>query len=174
MRKTLSSNSKLRRRNSYRTGSRRKRLSPVAVLVGATCLGAIVGIGSTVEPPASTVTGEIISGCRATDGDTIRCGNERIRLLGIDAPELPGHCRPGRRCAPGDPVASANSLRSAMTGTRRINRVSTDHYGRTLATVTGDRGDLSCWQLSQGQASYRSDWDDGLRVARACPAQVIG
>ncbi|WP_272695074.1 MULTISPECIES: thermonuclease family protein [Sphingomonas] len=149
-------------------------MSPIAILIGAACIGAIVGIGSTVEPTASTATREIISGCRTTDGDTIRCGNERIRLLGIDAPELTGHCRPGRKCAPGDPVASTHSLRSAMTGTLRINRVGTDHYGRTLATVAGDRGDLSCWQLSQGQASYRSDWDDGLRVARTCPAEVIG
>lgn len=37
------------------------------------------------------------------DGDTLRCGSTRIRLSSIDAPELPGHCRPGRECTPGDP-----------------------------------------------------------------------
>lgn len=31
----------------------------------------------------------------AIDGDTLRCGRERIRLLGTDAPELPGHCQRG-------------------------------------------------------------------------------
>lgn len=162
----------------YRANARRKRLlrlaTPIAILMGAAAIGGVMGVGSTFAPNAPPAAGEIISGCRATDGDTIRCGDERIRLLAIDAPELPGHCRPGRRCAPGDPVASTDSLRIAMSGTLRINRVGTDHYGRTLATVTGDRGDLSCWQLSRGQAIYRSDWDDGLQVARTCPADLIG
>ena len=31
--------------------------------------------------------------CTVVDGDPLRCGSERVRLLGIDAPELPGHCR---------------------------------------------------------------------------------
>ena len=32
------------------------------------------------------------------DGDTIHCGYTRVRLAGIDAPEMPGHCQPGRAC----------------------------------------------------------------------------
>jgi endonuclease YncB( thermonuclease family) len=162
----------------YRANARRKRLlrnaTPIAILMGAAAIGGVVGIASTVAPSAPAAAGEIVSGCRATDGDTIRCGDERIRLLAIDAPELPGHCRSGRKCAPGDPVASTDSLGMAMTGALRINRVGTDHYGRTLATMTGDRGDLSCWQLSREQAIYRSDWDNGLRVARTCPADLFG
>lgn len=109
-----------------------------------------------------------VEGCRVTDGDTVRCGAERIRLLGIDAPELRGHCRPGRRCAPGDGMASKASLAKAVAGRMRIVRVGTDRYGRTLAMMSGGRGDLSCWQLARGQAVYRADWDDGGRVASAC------
>ena len=157
----------------YRANARRKRLlrfaTPIAALIGAAGIGGVVGVGSTFAPSAPAAVGEIVSDCRATDGDTIRCGDERIRLLAIDAPELPGHCRRGRKCAPGDPVASTESLRAAMVGTLRIDRVGTDHYGRTLATVVSDRGDLSCWQLSRGQVIYRRDWDDGGRVAATCP-----
>ena len=40
------------------------------------------------------------------DGDTFTCDGKRIRMAGIDAPELPGHCRTGRDCAPGDPYDS--------------------------------------------------------------------
>ena len=104
-----------------------------------------------------------------TDGDTVRCNGERIRLLGIDAPELPGHCRMGRNCAPGDGYASKQSLADAMIGTIRINRVGEDRYGRTLAILSGDHGDLSCWQLEHGQAIYKPQWDNGRRVARICP-----
>lgn len=104
----------------------------------------------------------------AVDGDTLRCGRERIRLLAIDAPELPGHCRPSRKCVRGDPFASKVSLASALQPPFRIVRVGFDRYGRTLATVSGRRGDLSCWQLRAGQARYRSDWDNGRRVGRRC------
>ena len=110
--------------------------------------------------------------CQAVDGDTLRCNGERIRLLGIDAPEK-GKCRRGRKCAPGDPKASQRSLEAALTGELRIQRVGTDRYGRTLAMVRGARGDLSCWQLKKRQAIYRRDWDNGLRVFKACPASAV-
>lgn len=110
------------------------------------------------------------AGCFPTDGDSIRCGPERIRLLAIDAPEMAGHCRPGRRCAPGDPLASKASLAAAMRhGPLTITRIGRDRYGRTLATVRSGSTDLSCWQLSRHHAVYRADWDNGRRIARACP-----
>ena len=105
------------------------------------------------------------------DGDTLRCGDERVRLLGIDAPELPGHCQQGRHCAPGDPLASTRSLRAALLlGPIVIRRIGTDRYGRTLALVNAGRTDLSCWQLLQRQAIYKPYWDDGGALARICPA----
>lgn len=106
--------------------------------------------------------------CRAVDGDTLRCGRERIRLLGIDAPELPGHCRRGRRCVAGNPFASRASLARAATGQLAIERVGSDRYGRTLGLVRGPNGDLSCWQLRNRQARYRADWDNGRLLARRC------
>ncbi len=109
--------------------------------------------------------------CVAVDGDTLRCGRERVRLLGIDAPELPGHCLAGRRCAPGDPNVSTASLRAALRqGRITIQRVSVDRYGRTIALVRAGATDLSCWQLSRGQAIYKRYWDDDGRLARICPS----
>lgn len=106
----------------------------------------------------------------AIDGDTLRCGDERIRLLAIDAPELPGHCRRGRHCAPGDPVASKRSLAGALSGRASIERHGHDRYGRTLAWVRVNGVNLSCYQLARGQAIYRSDWDiDG--VGARCATQ---
>ncbi len=47
----------------------------------------------------------------AIDGDTLRCAaGPRVRLAGIDAPEIPGHCRRGRKCTPGDPAASTQRV----------------------------------------------------------------
>ncbi|WP_419816156.1 thermonuclease family protein [Glacieibacterium sp.] len=50
------------------------------------------------------------------DGDTIACSNlpAHIRLLGIDAPELAGHCRKGRVCVEGSGPASRDVMRSLV------------------------------------------------------------
>ena len=104
----------------------------------------------------------------AVDGDTLRCGVERIRLIGIDAPELPGHCRRGRRCAPGDPYRSMSSLASALHGRATIKRLGTDRYGRTLALVAVNGNDLSCYQLATGNAVYVEKWDNDGSVASIC------
>lgn len=146
---------------------------PLGIILGAVGIGGALGVASTVVPiPAAAGAGERIFGCRAVDGDTLRCGGERVRLLGIDAPELAGHCRPGRRCAPGNGVASNDSLKRAIEFSMSIERVGQDRYGRTLALVKSSKGDLSCWQLRNGQAIYRDDWDDGGRLAAICRGQT--
>ncbi|WP_366926568.1 thermonuclease family protein [Sphingomonas sp. LM7] len=126
----------------------------------------LILVAGPAPQPASD--GAPLRNCRVVDGDTLRCGHERIRLLGIDAPEMPGHCQKGRRCAPGDPFASRASLARAMAGRLTIERIGSDRYGRTLGLVRGPVGDLSCWQLRTRQARYRADWDDGSTLARRC------
>lgn len=110
-----------------------------------------------------------LSGCHVTDGDTIRCGQERIRLSGIDAPELHG-CHPrGRHCAPGDPVASRDNLRRLLaTGPVKVERLGKDRYGRTIGIVRVRGVNASCIQLRGGYAIYRGDWDNGGKVGREC------
>lgn len=90
------------------------------------------------------------------DGDTLRCGAQRVRLEGIDAPELPGHCRPGRRCVTGDPFASAENLRTLISaGPVVCKPITTDRYGRTVARCSAGGVDLSCGQLRKGHAIRR-------------------
>ena len=118
---------------------------------------------------ASPVPASAAERCTVVDGDTLRCGSERVRLLGIDAPEMPGHCQRGRQCAPGDPYRSTASLRVALgRGAITITRVGQDRYGRTLALVRAGGTDLSCWQLRSRQAIYKPQWDNGGRLARIC------
>jgi micrococcal nuclease len=106
--------------------------------------------------------------CIAIDGDTLNCDGERIRLLGIDAPEMPGHCNPNRICVQGDPFASRASLQNALLDPLTIERIGTDRYDRTIGLVYGNNQSLSCLQLASGQAIYVSDWDDGGRLASEC------
>ena len=90
------------------------------------------------------------------DGDTFRCDGKRIRLQGVDAPELEGHCRSGRQCTPGDPVASTDNLKSLMSrGATRCRQTDTDRYGRIVARCMSGGADLSCEQVRSGHAVLR-------------------
>lgn len=83
------------------------------------------------------------------DGDTFDCGGTRVRLNGIDAPEMPGHCRKGRVCTPGDPYASTENLRRLLAaGPVQCRKSDTDVYGRTVARCEAGGVDLSCQQLA--------------------------
>lgn len=117
--------------------------------------------------PAVVILAAAALSCIAVDGDTLRCEGERVRLIGIDAPEMNGHCRPGRRCAPGDPIASKEALRRAVTGKPVVlERFGRDRYGRTLAIARVHRVNLACAQLRARHAIYRADWDVGGRIRR--------
>lgn len=77
------------------------------------------------------------------DGDTIRCGAERIRIANIDAPELPDSpkCHDRRRsyawCDYRAGYQARASLRALLSrGRVQVQRLGTDAYGRTLARVS--------------------------------------
>jgi endonuclease YncB( thermonuclease family) len=114
--------------------------------------------------------------CTVTDGDTIRCADEKIRLIGINAPEMPGHCRRGMDCPPGDGRVSKEKLRSFVEGKRltirrfrtKKGKLLTDKYGRTLAVVYADGINIACHQLRTGQALYRRDWDNRGIIRKEC------
>jgi endonuclease YncB( thermonuclease family) len=75
----------------------------------------------------------------AIDGDTIRTGRSpNIRLARIDAPELAGHCRPGRRCIEGDPFLARQTLQEILDTSSGIVCVTSDMdvYGRRIAECT--------------------------------------
>ncbi len=107
------------------------------------------------------------------DGDSLRCGKLRLRLLGIDAPELHG-CPRWRVCVDGDGKAAAASLRMALRyGPLRYQVITQDRFGRSVVLAWAGRVNLSCWQLQQRQAVYKPKWDSGRLVARFCPAEVL-
>ena len=92
------------------------------------------------------------------DGDNVRCDNvdQSIRLQGIDAPEMPGSCRPGRACTSGDPYAARDFLRSVSRGqTLQCTQEDTDNYGRIIARCSAGGTDLSCAMIASGQAAAR-------------------
>lgn len=93
------------------------------------------------------------------DGDTIRCGGQRVRIANIDAPELPGSpkCDRPRRgsawCDYAAGMAARDALRALFAGRRVLIQPSgTDPYGRVLATVSVGGVDAGEWLVGQGLA----------------------
>jgi endonuclease YncB( thermonuclease family) len=114
------------------------------------------------DQPVTVPAGIICQAPRAVDGDTIRCANlsVRVRLIGIDAPELPGHCRKGRRCTPGDGRRARQALQQLLfSGPVEISVRGRDRYGRLLARVTittrAGRLDANCQMIASGHAVPR-------------------
>ena len=71
---------------------------------------------------------------RVVDGDTIRLGRERIRILGIDTPETQNRarCDAERRLA----ALATMTLKELIEGKHlSIQRKGDDRFGRTLAYV---------------------------------------
>ena len=93
-----------------------------------------------------------------SDGDTLSCRNlsARVRLVGIDAPEMPGHCNPGRRCTPGDGAKAKRVLIELVrSGPVIVKPQGYDRYDRILARVSVNGVDLSCAMVARGGAVRR-------------------
>jgi micrococcal nuclease len=85
------------------------------------------------------------------DGDTLRSpAGERIRVKGIDTPEIKGACAYERRLAAAAREFAAGQLRRAERVT--LVRHGRDKYGRTLAYVLVDGKDLGDEMVSRGLA----------------------
>lgn len=103
------------------------------------------------------------------DGDTIRIGQRRIRIIGIDAPEVEAQCPEEARLAE---AATAELVRllnqGAFTMTGRIDD-SRDRYGRELRALTRERPDGSEQSIAEDMRSsglarryvgYKESWCD--------------
>ena len=136
-------------------GHKRGLPDPIKLALVVVVLLALAGLWWSMDKARAASTFKCES-VKVIDGDTFDCGSLRIRMTGIDAPEMPGHCRPGRSCTPGDPYASRDNLsRLIAAGAVECRKTDTDGYGRTVARCTAGGADLSCKQVQGGFAVRR-------------------
>lgn len=129
------------------------------------------------SPPARTDVAAVsgpVSAQSVVDGDTINLGEKRIRLFGIDAPEISQQCLVGglaNSCG----VLARNVLVGFVAGAEvRCEQVDIDRYGRDVSRCYADGYDLSAAMVSAGQAvayrqfsaEYISEEDSARRLKR--------
>lgn len=147
-----------RRARRFPVGTQSKVIA-LLVFVAALILGELLDLDRprAIEQQTNQPGSRVIS-CfrpRVIDGDTFTCDSTRIRLANIDAPELPGHCRPGRRCVEGDAFAARDHLKTLASGYVSCRAAELDHYGRTVAFCEAEGTDLSCAMVKSGHAARR-------------------
>src|SRR5690606_3044159 len=93
------------------------------------------------------------------DGDTLRIGDERIRLLGIDAPEVQQTCSAAAKWPCG--MKATQQLRLYTAGHRvSCEALSQDNYGRLVAICIADGRDLSEAMTRSGYAVATPQYSD--------------
>ena len=101
------------------------------------------------------------------DGDTFKLGKRKIRVIGIDAPEVAARCDEEARLAKastGELQRLLNQGPFDMTGRRFNDR---DRYGRDLRTITRTRpdgsvqsiaDDMRASALARRYVGYKESW----------------
>ncbi len=137
-----------------RFGSRKSRPGGIASLIVALALAG--GAGFILKPNGRALEGR----AQVTDGDTIRIGETRIRLKGVDAPEMAQRCtRSGRSYACGETARRA-LIELVSNETVRCRASGRDRYKRVLARCTVDGRDIGAQMVEAGWAvSYGRDYD---------------
>ncbi|CAD0363161.1 thermonuclease family protein [Xanthomonas perforans] len=120
-------------------------------------LGGLIKSKAEIRRDSQEAVGAILGAAQVVDGDTIDVAGQRIRLYGIDAPELAQNCMHatgqwdcGRRSALWlQQLISTNELSCISKGS--------DRYGRIVATCTMGDLDVASEMVSNGWAlAYRS------------------
>lgn len=108
------------------------------------------------KPDSPSLEGRV----HVVDGDTIHLDEAKIRLKGIDAPEMEQSCRrSGRSYACGDEARRA--LTELVSGSRVQCRASgRDRYRRILARCTANGSDIGARMVEDGWAvSYGGEYE---------------
>lgn len=161
------------RRRNRRMAGKTGRIVGVALVVllaaalvpgGAARRGAVEAVRAMKDGADAWLADKPVSGTvTVSDGDTLRVGSVKVRLFGIDAPELAQACGDwacGRAAA--DRLAELAAAGSATCLPRDIDR-----YGRLVATCTVAGIDLGGQLVAEGLARAYVRYGDEYATAEA-------
>jgi endonuclease YncB( thermonuclease family) len=140
-------------RGGHALGPRWPRLRGIPLtFVAIVAFAGLAWLAAKLDPLPPRFTGV----AQAADGDSLRVQGDRIRLLGIDAPELDQVCwyEGGKEWSCGH-AARAELARLVAAGPVDCQPEGTDKYGRTLAVCTIAHRDIGAAVVEAGFALAR-------------------
>lgn len=140
----------------------RRRLLDLALAAAILAVLALV-VARGFSPPVATVQGA----ARIADGDSLTIADERIRLKGIDAPELAQTCMRGGEEWPCGRRARDRLAQLAAGRAVSCEADGRDRYGRLLARCAVDGLDLGRAMVEEGWALAYGDYEVAEVVARS-------
>lgn len=169
-----------RKRSHYRQRTNRPRhLAYLAIVVAAIAIALFSGRrhDAAAPRPRPNETPIAFANVTAIDGDTLRADGRRIRLSGIDAPEMHQTCRD----AQGREWPCGQEAKQQLAGLIARGKVvcagsGDDRYGRLLAICSADgTADLGEAMVRAGFAvDYRRYTEDYLAAERQARADGRG
>jgi endonuclease YncB( thermonuclease family) len=150
---------------------RRTRLPVPALVIGLAVLFIAYGghLFGPAHGPQSGPAPAALADVRAVDGDTLHAGSQRIRLIGIDAPEKAQVCRDARGQGYACGTAATERL-AALVAAGPVACVAHGHdrYGRTLAVCSaGGVADVGGALVREGLAVAFMDRDGRYSAAES-------
>jgi endonuclease YncB( thermonuclease family) len=142
---------------------RRNFRNPLGTLATLAAIAVVAVIAGLLWPPPATLSGR----ASAVDGDTLRIGETRIRLLGFDAVEHDQTCRNDA----GEAWDCGREARSFLAGLVKGETTSCaadgrDRYRRVLARCAVARSDLGEQMVHAGWAVAELEYGLALADAR--------
>ena len=127
-------------------------------------LAGVALIAARLDPPPPPVAGT----ARASDGDSFRLGEDRVRLLGLDAPELGQQCTDrGGAAWPCGRVARDRMTALLAGGPVDCRPEDRDQYDRLLARCSVAGRDLGAVMVAEGLAISAGSYWQEEQAARA-------
>lgn len=134
------------------------------VLIVAAFFGLLLLIVARLDPSADV---PLHGPFRAIDGDTLAAGNERLRLIGLDAPELDQSCEDGDGVAwPCGQEARQRLMRLVRADDVQCQGSGRDRYQRLLVTCHAGVTDINATLVRQGLAVASGDYEKEQSEAR--------
>lgn len=95
---------------------------------------------------------DLVGGARVIDGDSIEIGEAKIRIYGIDAPELGQDCLDRRGATYACGRLAKRHLEKVAAGTVTCESVEQDRYGRDVSICYAGDVDLGAAMVTAGWA----------------------
>lgn len=159
-----------------KTTARKWLYRSTAQVVVATAVGLVLLAATATHRGLALDEPEIVGFAEFHDGDTLSIGDQRIRLEGIDAPELSQNCGySGRGEIAAGKVSRKALIKIVAAAALRCEPHGRDGYGRILATCRAGTTNINATMVERGHAwAFRKYSDSYVREENAARAGELG